>query len=76
VTKSLTNENLKGICNSNFELAHYAIAMGRYFIESGREVSLSEVLKEVRRHPDPNYLEELKEIDKQIVKEEAQEERT
>lgn len=73
-TEALTNEDLKGICKSNFELAHYAIALGRYLIQSGREVSLKEILKEMKRHPDPDYVEELKEIDRLATEEEATQE--
>jgi len=62
-SQKMTNEELKGICGSNFELAHYAIALGRYFIASGRETELSGILKEVKRHPNPQHLEELKAID-------------
>lgn len=59
----MTNESLQGICINHFELTHYAIALGRYYIASGREVDLSELLKEVRKHPNPNYVDELKAID-------------
>lgn len=60
---NLTNESLKGICNSNFELAHFAIELARYYIRSGRETSLREIVRDVKKHPNPQYLEELKEID-------------
>lgn len=62
--QQLTNEALKGICRSSFDRANYAINLGRYFIKSGRETSLAEVVRELKRHPDPNYLETLKEIDR------------
>jgi hypothetical protein len=54
---------MRGICNSSFELAHYAIALGRYYIASGREASLKDILKDIRKHPNPEYIEELKMID-------------
>ncbi|NGX39380.1 MAG: hypothetical protein KR126chlam1_00707 [Chlamydiae bacterium] len=63
--ESLTNESLKGICNSNFALAHFGIALGRYFISSGREPHLRDVVKEMKRHPDPNYVDVLRQIDEQ-----------
>ena len=59
----LTNESLKGICQSNFELAHYAIELGRYYIKSGRETHLTDIIREIKKHPTPRYLEELKGID-------------
>lgn len=61
--ENLTNESLRGICKSSFELAHYAIALGRYYIKSGRETSLKHILDSVKRHPNPEYIEELKMID-------------
>jgi len=64
MTENLTNESLRGICNSSFELAHYAIALGRYYIESGRVVHLKDILREIKKHPNPDYIEELREIDK------------
>lgn len=63
MSETLTNEDLSGICESTFELAHYAIGLGRYFIKSGRETKLADILKEMKRHPDPDHVEELKQID-------------
>lgn len=63
MTETLTNESLKGICRSSFELAHYAIALGRYYIKSGRETRLSDIIRDIKRHPDPKYIEELHHID-------------
>lgn len=63
MAESVTNEALSGICESSFKLAHYAIALGQYYIKSGRETSLREVLRDVKRHPNPEYINELKEID-------------
>lgn len=63
MAETLTNEALRGICNSNFELTHFAIDLARYYMASGRETSLREVLRDIKRHPNPRYLEELKEID-------------
>jgi hypothetical protein len=60
---ALTSEELKKLFKSNFELARYAIQWGRYEIKAGREPSLDRVLEEIRRHPDPSYLEDLKAID-------------
>lgn len=63
MTENLTNESMRGICNSSFELTHYAIELGRYYIASGREASLKDILKDIRKHPNPEYIEELKAID-------------
>lgn len=63
MTDNLTNESLKGICNSSFELAHYAIALGRYYIASGREAQLKDILRDIKKHPNPDYIEELMAID-------------
>ncbi|MBS0629182.1 MAG: hypothetical protein JSS30_03030 [Verrucomicrobia bacterium] len=64
MTENLTNESLSNICKSSFELAHYAIELSRYFIESGREAQLKDILREIKKHPDPEkYLDELRTID-------------
>lgn len=70
MTDLLTNETLKGICESNFELVHYAIKLARYYMQSGRDTSLKEVLRDVKRHPNPSYLQELISIDE--IEREAQ----
>lgn len=59
----LTTESIRGFFRNNFELAQYGIRLGRYLIKSGHEVELDWLLDEIRRHPNPNYLNELKEID-------------
>ena len=55
----LTNESLRGIFKNNFELAHFAIQLGRHYIQAGHEISLSGVLEEVKKHPTEQYLKEL-----------------
>lgn len=57
---SLTNEEFKGICKNNFELTLYAINLGKYYIRSGHEADIRKILDEVKRHPNPSYLEDLK----------------
>ncbi len=64
----LTNEQFQGICKSNFDLAQYAISLGRYFIKSGHEATIQNVLEEIRRHPNPSYLQELKEMEEAEAK--------
>lgn len=63
MVETLTNETLKGICDNNFELAHFAIALARYYLASGRETHLRDVIRDIKKHPDPKYIEELREID-------------
>jgi hypothetical protein len=60
----LTNENLKGLCASNFDLAHRAIELARYYIRAGHETSIDAVLDDLRRDPHGDYLRELEEIDR------------
>lgn len=73
MTENLTNEALKGICNSSFELTHFAILLGQYYISSGRPASLKDILRDVKKHPYPHYIEELKEIDKIEMRSKAKE---
>jgi RNase adaptor protein for sRNA GlmZ degradation len=61
---------MEGISNSSFNLIHYAIKLARYYMHSGRETSLKEILRDVRKHPNPHYIEELKNIDE--IEREAQ----
>lgn len=67
----LTNSNLKGLFKSNFELTRYAIRLGKYYLRSGREMGLQDILDEIEDHPDEAYLEELKEIDEKEKAEEG-----
>jgi hypothetical protein len=59
VREQLTNEKLKCLFKNNFDLANYAIRLARYSIKSGHEVSIDDLLDEVRRHPNPQYLKDL-----------------
>ncbi len=59
----LTNEKLKGLFKSNFELARHAIRLGRYYIRSGRELNIDDLLEEIRKHPGEDYLTDLQEMD-------------
>jgi hypothetical protein len=61
----LTNQNLKGLFKSNFEMTRYAIRMGRYYLRAGKEMSLQDILDEIEDHPEESYLDELQEIDRQ-----------
>ena len=47
--KTLTNEKLKRLFNSNFALANYAIFIGRDYVLSGHYQNLDNLLLEIRR---------------------------
>jgi len=67
----LTNENLKGLFKSNFEMTRYAIRMGRYYLRAGKEMGLQDILDEIEDHPEESYLDELQEIDRKEREEES-----
>lgn len=66
----MTNQQFKGICKSNFALAQYAINLGRFYIHTGRETSLHNLLAEVLKYPNPEHLQDLIELEK--IEEETQ----
>lgn len=51
IKETLTNEKLKGLFNSNFDLANYAINMAKHDISAGKEVSADLLLEEILRNP-------------------------
>lgn len=59
----LTNAHIKGLFKSNFELTRYAIRLGKYYMRSGKEISLTDLIDEVEDHPNEEYLDELQKID-------------
>lgn len=59
----LTNEYLRGLFKSNFELANQVIELARFYIRSGREVSLTKLLDEIKRNPEKDYVNVLRELD-------------
>jgi hypothetical protein len=59
----LTNEKLKGLFKSDFDLANYAISLARHAIKAGREVNIDDLLLEIRRSPTPRTLAELERLD-------------
>ncbi|MDN3505679.1 MAG: hypothetical protein P0S96_00415 [Simkaniaceae bacterium] len=63
MAEAMTNEALKNICRSNFELAHFAIKLGRYYIQSGRDTHLRDIIRDIKKNPDPKYIDELREVD-------------
>lgn len=68
----LTNENLRGLFKSNFELAKYAIRLGKYYVKAGREVTLDGILEEVLDHPQEDYVDTLMHIDESESRSEAE----
>lgn len=74
--QDLTNEALSGIYRSHFELAKQGIELWRYMIHAGKEMRLPEVIKLLKRHPEPEYLEELKKIDELELERKAREQPT
>lgn len=57
----LTKEAFKEIFDDNFEMTNYAIHLAQQQIHSGnREVNVSELLNEIRKHP-PKLKKEEKE---------------
>jgi len=61
----LTNETLRSSFKNNFDLAHFAIELGRYYIHSGHEISLTHLLDEVRKNPSEKFLQELRQLDQE-----------
>lgn len=62
--ESLTNEQLRKNLN-NFELAHYAIRLARYYVHSGHEISLGQLFDQIRKHPSPQFIEDLEAAEKE-----------
>lgn len=55
----LTNEQLKNLFKSNFELANYAMQMARYQVAAGVETSVESILLEILKNPRHYSLHEL-----------------
>ncbi len=55
----LTNEPLRGICKSNFELVRYAILLARHDIKSGQEIEMDDLLEDLKSYPNLSSLENL-----------------
>jgi hypothetical protein len=64
ISKEITTENLRKKFKNNFELAHFAIRMGRFCIRGG-DSSLENILEEVRRNPNEEYLNALEQIEEE-----------
>lgn len=51
VKEQLTSQGIRSLFKSNFDLCAYAIALARFAIRSGREVTVDQLLEEIRRNP-------------------------
>jgi len=69
IRNQLTNEKLKGLFKSDFDLVNYAISLARHAIKSGREVHIDDLLNEIRRSPIPPSLAEIEEFDEEAENE-------
>jgi outer membrane protein assembly factor BamD (BamD/ComL family) len=47
----LTTQGIRSLFKSNFDLAAYAIRLARFYIKSGREVTVDQLLEEIRKNP-------------------------
>lgn len=63
--ETLTNESLKGLFRSNFDLANQAIKLAKFYIRSGHEVSLTKLLNEIKRNPSEQYLKDLQRMEEE-----------
>ena len=63
VKQTLTTEGIRSLFKNNFDLANYAIRLARFYIKSGHEIHLGKLLTEVKRNPNEQYLEDLKELE-------------
>ncbi len=67
----LTNERLKGLFKSNFDLANYAIALARYDVKSGKEFTIEKTLDDIARNP--RVLQDRKLLDEMDDEEDTEE---
>ena len=61
----LTNESLRGLFKSNFELTNQAIRLARFYIKSGHEISMTKLLSEIKRNPSEQYLKDLQRMEEE-----------
>ena len=55
----LTNEQLKSLFKSNFDLATYAMQIARYQIAAGQETSVQMILDDILKNPREYALHDL-----------------
>ncbi len=58
----LTNEQLKSLFKSNFELANYAMQKARYLVAAGHETSVETILLEILKNPTEYSMNELADL--------------
>ena len=68
IKETLTNESLRGLFKNNFDLANFAIQLGRYYIRAGHEISLAHLLDQVKKNPSEKFLKELEMLDEEEEK--------
>ena len=61
--QQLTNQALRGLFKSNFELTNQAIRLARFYIKSGHEVIMGKLLGEIKRNPSEQYLKDLQKME-------------
>jgi hypothetical protein len=63
--EQLTNQSLRGLFKSNFELANHAILLALFYIKSGHEVTMAKLLNEIKRNPSEQYLKDLQKMEEE-----------
>ncbi len=63
--EQLTNQGLRGLFKSNFELANQAIRLARFYIKSGHEITMQKLLNEIKRNPSEQYIKDLQKIEEE-----------
>jgi hypothetical protein len=63
VREQLTNQGLRGLFKSNFELANQAIRLARFYIKSGHQITMTKLLEEIKRNPSEQYLKDLMQME-------------
>ncbi len=67
--QQLTNQSLRGLFKSNFELTNQAIRLARFYIKSGHEVTMGKLLGELKRNPSEQYLKDLQKMEDEDTEE-------
>jgi hypothetical protein len=61
----LTNQALRGLFKSNFELTNHAIRLATFYIKSGHEITMTKLLSELKRNPGEQYLKDLQQMEEE-----------
>jgi len=62
----ITSQSVRCLFKSNFDLVAYAIQLAKFYVKSNREITISQLLEEIRRNPhqlDSKKIAELEAID-------------